>query len=166
MIGATLGTLVLAGVLTTFLMVGRSSTNVANYSTMEAESRRALEGLSQDLRMAKNITWNSAQSITLEVPGSYATTGNQVTYAFDSTTKDFYRMPGVASASNPKLVLVRNVSSCTYARFNRLNVATTSNVTTKRIQLTLVVRKTSRTVAAASNTILSASYILRNKPVN
>src|SRR5688572_23520838 len=81
MVASTLGTIVLAGVLSTFLMLGRSGANVANYSMMEAESRRALEELSQDLRMAKDITWNSAESVTLTVPDNYTTTGNQVTYA-------------------------------------------------------------------------------------
>jgi Tfp pilus assembly protein PilW len=166
MIGATLGTMVLAGVLTTFLMLGRSGANIGNYCTMETESRRALEELSQDLRMAKNVTWNSGQSVTLEVPDNYTATGNRVTYALDSTTNDFYRMPGTASDTNPKQTLVRSVASCTFARFDRLNVATTSPASTKRVHLTLVVRRKSQTVAAASNTILSASYILRNKPVN
>jgi hypothetical protein len=58
------------------------------------------------------------------------------------------------------------VAACTFARFNRLNIATTSPASTKRIQLTLEVRRKSQTVASASNTILSASYILRNKPAN
>jgi prepilin-type N-terminal cleavage/methylation domain-containing protein len=166
MVGATLGTIVLAGVLSTFLMLGRSGANVANYSMMETQSRRALEELSQDIRMAKNITWNSAQSITLLVPDNYTTTSNQVTYAYDSTTKDFFRMPGTASATNPKTILVPSVASCTFARFNRLNASASTNASTKRIQLTLVVSRKSETVAAASNTILSASYILRNKLVN
>jgi Tfp pilus assembly protein PilW len=165
-IGATLGTMILVGVLSAFLMLGRSGANIGNYCTMETESRRALEELSQDLRMAKNVTWNSDQSVTLEVPDNYTATGNRVTYALDSTTHDFYRMPGVATETNPKQTLVRSVSSCTFARFDRVNAATTSPASTKRIHFTLVVRKKSQTVAAASNTILSASYILRNKPVN
>jgi prepilin-type N-terminal cleavage/methylation domain-containing protein len=166
MIGSTLGTIVLAGVLSTFLMLGRSGANIANYSMMETESRRGLEELSQDLRMSKSVTWNSAQSITLLVPDNYTSTANLVTYAYDSTTKDFYRMPGIASATNPRTTLVKSVAACTFARFNRLNIATTSPASTKRIQLTLEVRRKSQTVASASNTILSASYILRNKPAN
>jgi prepilin-type N-terminal cleavage/methylation domain-containing protein len=165
-IGSVISTLILTGVMTTFLMLGRSGANVANYSTMEMESRRALEELSQDLRMASNITWNSAQSITLTIPENYTATGNQVTYAFDGTSKEFYVMAGNSGATNPKRALVRSVESCSFARFNRLNIATTANTTTKRVQITLVVQRKSQTVASASNTILSASYILRNKPVN
>lgn len=166
MIGATLGTIVLAGVLSTFLMLGRSGANIANYSMMETQSRRALEELSQDIRMAKSVTRNTAESITLVVSDNYTGTGNQVTYAFDSSTKNFYRMPGPASATNPKTTLVQSVATCTFDCFNRLNGTAATNASIKRIQLTLVVRRTSQTVASASNTILSASYILRNKLVN
>ena len=166
MVASTLATIVLAGVVSTFLMLGRSGANVANYSMMEAESRRALEELSQDLRMANGITWNSAESVTLTVPDNYTTTGNQVTYAFDSSSKEFYRMPGTASATNPRTVLVRSAASCTFGRFDRQNNATTNPLAIKRIQLTLVVRRKDQTVASASNTIFSASYILRNRLVN
>lgn len=171
MIGATLGTIVIAGVASTFLMLGRSGANVANYSVMESQSRRALEELSQDVRMASNVTWNTDQSVTLVVPDNYTATSNQVTYAFDSSTAEFYRVPGDVSATATaaaasRTILVRSVASCTFARYNRLNAAATTNTATKRIQLTLVVRRTTRTVASASNTILSASYILRNKLVN
>ena len=165
-IGATVGTLVLVGVLSAYLMLGRSGANIGNYCTMETESRRALEELSQDLRMTKDVTWNSDQSVTLEVPDNYTATGNKVTYAWDSATSTFYRMPGVASDTNPRQTLVRSVASCTFARFDRANEATSSPGATKRVHLTLVVRKKTQTVAAASNTILSASYVLRNKLVN
>jgi Tfp pilus assembly protein PilW len=166
LIGATIGTMVLTGVLSTFLMLGRLGANIGNYSVMETQSRRALEELSQDLRMAKDVTLNTAQSLTLVVPDNYTSTANKVTYSFDSAKGEFYRVPGDVSATSPRTILVRNVSTCSFAQFNRLNVATTSNTSTKRIQLTMIVRTTTKTVAAATNTILSASYILRNKPVN
>ena len=91
MIGAVIGTIVLAGVLSSFLMLGRSGANVANYSMMETQSRRALEELSQDLRMANGVIWNSDQSITLTVPDNYTATSNQVTYAYDNATQELYK---------------------------------------------------------------------------
>jgi Tfp pilus assembly protein PilW len=164
LIGATLGTMVLAGVLSTFLMLGRSGANIANYSMMETQSRRTLEELSQDIRMGESVTWTSAQSITIKVPQEYSSltapiTYDNVTYSYNSTTKTFNRVVGANT-----MILVRNVSSCTFERFDRVNIATTSPTATKRIKLTLVARSKNQTVAAATNTILSASYILRNKP--
>ena len=170
MIGATLGSMILAAVMSTFLMLGRSGANAAAYSTMETQSRRALEELSQDLRMASDVVWNSSTSLTLIVPDNYlsadVTQNNRVTYAYDATTKTFYRMPGPSTATNAQTTLIRNVASFTYARFDRVDNPSTANVTTKRIQVSMVVRTAQATVAAATNTILSASFILRNKPVN
>jgi prepilin-type N-terminal cleavage/methylation domain-containing protein len=166
MIAAGLGSMLLAGVMSTFLMLGRSGANVANYSMMESQSRRALEELSQDIRMASDVTWNDSTSVTLLVPNNYASTANLVTYAFDDSTDIFYRMPGAAAATNTRTRLIDNVATFAYSRFDRIDNPSTSNVTTKRIQLSMIVRSTTRTAAIASNNILSASYILRNKPVN
>ena len=172
-IGGTMGSIILLGVLTAFLMLGRSGANAANYSVMEAQSRRALEELSQDLRMSSGITWNSSTSITLLVPDNYTTTSNRVTYAYDSSGKTFYRMPGDASATNTKTTLISNVSTFAYSRYDRIDgvldpavISTANDNSTKRVQLSMIVRTTTRTVATASNNILSASFILRNKPVN
>jgi Tfp pilus assembly protein PilW len=182
MIAASLGTMVLAGVMSTFLMLGRSGANVANYSVMEAQSRRALEEFSQDLRMANAVTWNSTTSITLTVPNNYSSTAGKVTYAFDSSTsrtnpsaQTFYRLPGDAAADallttdalkRNRTKLINNVSTFSYSRFDRINNPSTLDTTTKRIQLSMTARTTTQTAAGASNIILSASYILRNKYAN
>ena len=123
--------------------------------------------------MAKDATWNSATSITLEIPDNYTSSSNLVTYAYQVSggTGQFYRMPGAASATNIKTVLVRNVASdFAFSRFDRIGAPLSStataqalNIQTKRIQLYMTVRSTSKTVVAATNTILSASFILRNK---
>ncbi|MDO8541395.1 MAG: prepilin-type N-terminal cleavage/methylation domain-containing protein [Opitutaceae bacterium] len=170
-IGATIGSIVLAGVMSAFLMLSRSGVNVANYSASEAEIRRGLEDFSQDVRMASNITWNSDSSITLTVPNNYAANSNRVTYscaatAPGSTVRSFYRTPASPSASGGQLIYVRNVSSFAFARYNRLDAPATTDNETKRIQLTLNVRRTGQTTVAANTMAISASYLLRNKVAN
>lgn len=166
MIAASLGTMVLAGVMSTFLMLGRSGANVANYSVMESQARRALEEFSQDVRMANAITWNSASSITLTIPNNYAPTAGVVTYAYDSSTKKFYRTPRDSTSASGQTDLIRNVVSFSYARYDRINNPAAQDMTTKRIQISMTARTTSNTAVGASNIILSASYILRNKYAN
>jgi Tfp pilus assembly protein PilW len=104
MIGASIGSFVLLGILTAFVTLGRNGARLYNYNTMETESRRALDEFSQDVRMASGIVWNSASSVTLTVPDNYAAYGNQVTYAYDSATtgatrRTFYRVPGNPSTT-------------------------------------------------------------------
>jgi prepilin-type N-terminal cleavage/methylation domain-containing protein len=167
MIGASLGSMILAGVLSTFLMLGRNGANIANYSIMETQSRRALEEFSQDVRMADNVTWNSSSSITLSVPNNYTSTSNNVTYFYDSSTQAFYRRPGTTSTiDGTQTKFISNVVSFSYSRYDRINNPATLDTTTKRIQLSMTARTTTKTTATASNIILSASYILRNKYAN
>jgi prepilin-type N-terminal cleavage/methylation domain-containing protein len=169
MIGAALGSVILAGVLSTFLMLGRMGANIASYTTMDSQTRRALEDFAQDVRMANNITWNSATSITLTVPDNYVSNSNQVTYAWDSTAGSstyhyFYRKPGDSASGATKSTYIANVTSFTFYRYDRLNAATATDAATKRVQINLTVTTTNSTVVSATDTTLSASFILRNKP--
>ncbi len=171
MVGVTISSVVLAGVMTAFLMMGRSGYNAANYSVMEAEARRALETFSSDARMANNITWNSSNSITLRV----VTSGSpqSVTYAYDTSTtgdtaKCFYRVIGTASSTATRLVLVRNVSDFAFRRYkviNGVDYTANNDLETKQIQITLRSVRTGATTVAATNAVLSARVVLRNKEV-
>ncbi|MBI3887269.1 MAG: hypothetical protein HY302_16310 [Opitutae bacterium] len=174
MIAASLGSLVLVGVLSAFLMLGRSGANLSSYAQMDAESRRAIETLSQDLRMASVLSYNSSSSVTLTVPDSYpssdSTQNEKVTYAYDSaasgaTARCFYVMAGDASSTAAKRILVRNVTALTFRRYDRLDAATTSSTNTKRVELAMTLRATSNTAVSTTNYVVSASIILRNKPV-
>ena len=78
LIGSTLGSFILLGVLSTFLFLGRSGANLRNYSDMESQARKALEMFAEDTRQASAVTWNSATSVTLIVNSA------NVTYAFAS----------------------------------------------------------------------------------
>lgn len=166
LIGASLSTVVLAGVLSAFLMLGRSGMNVAAYSMSESEIRRGIEDFAQDVRMASEIYWNDTNSITLTVPNNYTTTANKVTYTYDAASGTFYRIPGDSSATSPKTIYVRNISSFTFYRYNRLDAVAANNAETKRVQLSMNVRRSGSTLVAANTTLVLASYILRNKTVN
>lgn len=169
-ISSTIGTMVLAGVLSTFLMLGRSGQRLYYYNGMENESRRTLEEFAQDVRMSSDSLYNSATSITLTVPDNYTGNGNQVTYTYGSVTISsvvypncFYRRPGNASSTAVPTILMQNVTDCAFTRYDVLGSATTSDAATKRIELSLRVSNTRSTLVAATDNIVSATYLLRNK---
>lgn len=171
MIGSTISSIVLLGVLSTFLMLGRSGTNIVSYTTMDAQTRRALEDFAQDIRMASDIDWNSDSSITLTVPDNYTGNGNQVTYAWETDSAQanyhyFYRKPGAAAATTTKTNYIANVTGFTFYRYDRLNSPTTTKAATKRVQFSMTITTANRTVVSATDTTLSASFILRNKTTN
>lgn len=172
LVAAGLSGFILSGILTTFVMLGRSGYNAANYSMMEAEARRALETFSEEARLSSNITWNSGNSITLTVVGSSGT--YLVTYAYDttssgSTSKCFYRLPGAATSTSDRRILVRNVSDFAFRRYkvvNGVDYSASNDLETKQIQITLRSVRTGATTVAATNAVLSARVVLRNKVVS
>jgi hypothetical protein len=168
---STIGSMVMAGVLSTFLMLGRSGANLASYTTMDAQTRRALEDFAQDVRMASDAVWNSDTSMTFTVPGNYTANSNQVTYAWDNTADSptyhyLYRKPGNDSAATTKTTYIANITSFVFIRYDRLNAATTDDGSTKRVQINMTITSRNSTVVAATDTTLSASFVMRNNATN
>jgi type II secretory pathway component PulJ len=171
MMASALGVFILAGVMSSFLFIGRSGFGTESYNDMENETHRALELFAEDARTACSIQWNSAQSITFTLPTETSAT-TTVTYAYDSdntspTYRCFYRL----SATAPLQVLVRNVTTdFAFARYKLAssgNASTAGNdLETKQIQVTLRAQRTGSTVVTATNSAVSACYILRNKRVS
>lgn len=165
MIGATLGAFLLTAVLSTFLFMGRSGANMQNYSDMEAQARKALEIFAEDVRQASAITWNSATELDLTVNST------TVRYLYDSAASTFYRR-----AASGTTALITGISADTF-EFKAYNVAgtelplttsaelTAATSSTKQLQISLEASRTNTTVVAATNTVLSARFILRNKVV-
>ena len=166
MVGATLASLVLTGVTSTFLFLGRSSANISNYSEMETEARNGLEYFAQDTRQASDLQWNSASSVTLTVNGI------PVTYSYSVANATFSR-----TDSSSTKVLVDGVSEFAFSGYmitgaavNTADLSTAAirdaaSDVTKQLQVYLKASRSSVTVTTATNTVLSARYILRNKRV-
>jgi len=170
LIAATLSTFVLAGVLSAFLFLARTSFRSSGYSELEAEMRRGLDTFARDTRNATDVRWNGAQSITLTV------NGRPVTYAYDSsaasaTYRSFYRLEGDASSSLTRTVLVHSVTpDFAFQRYKLVQPGVTDNAATndretKLLSLTLRAARTSVATVGASNSAVSARYMLRNKRV-
>jgi Tfp pilus assembly protein PilW len=193
MIGSTISAFILAGILSTFLFMGRSGANVQNYSDMESQARKALEIFAEDSRQAAAITWVSGNQIRFTI-----NTVNYHTYTYangaTANTGTLTRVVSVISGGavvstmtlltgivNPVARTVSNGATCTpffrgynlngveftaiqYASPTATELATASSGT-KQIQISMEATRTSRTVVSATNTVLSARFILRNKVV-
>lgn len=176
MVSAGLASMVLAGVLGAFLLIGRTGYASSNYSEMESQIRRALDVFGADARKATNIQWTDPRTITLAV----VTTGNSttlVTYAYDADPasagfRSFYRVAGPVGSTAPRTNLVRQVASdFSFQRFKleQPGVAdntAASDLETKQIQVNLRAERTGATTVTASQSAVSARYLLRNKRVS
>jgi type II secretory pathway component PulJ len=174
-IAAGLSTMVLAGVLSAFLMIGRTSVSSSSYSQNEAETRRALERFGQDARLASNIHWANDHQITFTVaqPGDPIAS---VTYTYDGeptsvTYHCLYRVVESNGSTSPRQILAREISELSFQRYKleqtgvRENVAA-NDLETKQVQLTMRATRRSANTAIASQAAASACYILRNKRVS
>jgi prepilin-type N-terminal cleavage/methylation domain-containing protein len=171
-VASGISSFVMVGVLSSFVLIGQNSYNAANYSIMESEARRALEMFTQEARMADNLTWNNANSVTLSVVEASGST--LVTYAYDSgttgsTAKCFYRKTGADTSTATPLVLLRNVSDFAFRRYKVINgtdYTAVNDLETKQLQIALRTVRTGVTTVKATNAVLSARVVLRNKPVS
>jgi Tfp pilus assembly protein PilW len=164
-IGASISSFIMLGVLSTFLFLGRSGANVQNYNDMEAQARQALEIFAQDTRQASAITWNSATDVTLTVN----TIG--IRYYYQPKTASFIR---TNNNTGQERTLVTGIVLFDFKAYGITGSAlpltsatelTSASKSTKQLQISLESTRNTRTVARASNTVLSARFILRNKRV-
>ena len=182
LIATSLGAIVLTGVMTSFVLLGRSGVAVQNYSRMENEGRRTLEEFAQDVRMASGIVLNTGSpytSITLtftapEVPDAYTSNGNQVTYTYSSSSKTFYVRPGSSSSTAASRVLMRDVATLAFTFYDRLNNSTTAVQSIKRVLLSGRLQRnvdanatgSASRFAVQSDSVVSACAVMRNRTAN
>ena len=162
MVSATLAAIILAGTLTTFLFLGRSGANLRNYSDMEAQARKSLEIFAQDTRQASSVNWFSADSVKLVVNGT------EITYTFsagkftrNTNTGTTTLLTGITTFS----FSAYDINGTAITDFSNASALTTANNSTKQVQISLSAARSTQTVATATNIVLSARYVLRNKKV-
>jgi len=146
LIAASLGAILMASVLSTYLYVGRNLARLASYQTLETESRKTLSYLSKDFALAQSVksgTTPTGYSVTLVLPSG------EVVYSYDSTTKGLRRQ--ATFGTSPDLTFLKNAScECTTFSFRYFTttdgaptnqVAPTANVpySIKQIQVRFVV---------------------------
>ena len=160
MVATSLGALIMTGVLTVFLFIGRTSANMASYVDLESQARGSLELFAQDARQASSITYTSSTVINLVVNST------SITYGYDSDTAQFYR-----TLSGTRTNLLDGILSFSFIGYKldgsqvSLSNLPLAGTNTKQIQISLKAQRVNRTAAAVSNTVLSARYILRNKVI-
>lgn len=183
LIGATLGAFILAGVLSAFLMIGRSGALLYNYVALEQEARRGLEKFSEDARMASAVAWTSSSKVTLTVPHVTDSYANTIVYWWDNTSGSstyhyFLRKESDTDSSGTATTtttstLIENVLTFQFDRWTAGGTTGTQasgDSTTDQLQIHLTLSTqanqygtTTGAVAAATNLVVSARYILRNK---
>jgi prepilin-type N-terminal cleavage/methylation domain-containing protein len=172
LIATAVGGILLAAVLGANLHLARSSLRAARYAELEPQIRRGLEAVGTDLRAASGLVLNGPSDLTLTVPDSTGAT-TQVTYAWTSATKAFFRVAGGNSTvTTGRIYLIRDLptaadgtSAVIFERLTSAGTAATTDLATKHIRIRLIGSRGLGSGAAATR-YESAAFMLRNKPTS
>lgn len=177
LVATGLSGIVLAAVLSTVLMISRSGYLLNNYIEMETQARVALEQFALDVRVAENIEWLRASDtapltgLTLVAPD-----GTRVLYQYFPRVGD---MDGIlirkqtAPTEGQESITITGIETLAFIAYKidtelinpaGLNLATV-NLNTKQVQISLSTRRTRTGVTDATNNVVSARFVLRNKRV-
>ena len=176
-VAMTLSSIVMAGVISTYLYIARVGYRTSDYSEMEAQSRLGLEVFARDVRSANGIVWNSSTRIAMTIPTSTADT---VTYEYELNSDAGTFTRTCTSAGTPTQTLISGIEATSAGlRGYKLTIdpvtkypcavdmtnLTQASVDTKQLQLTLHLTRVHTTLARTTGNVISARFILRNKRV-
>jgi Tfp pilus assembly protein PilW len=158
MIAVALSSMILAAVMSSFIFLSRGTIATSDYADMDREARAALERFAREVRMSSGVTNFTTNTVTLSVQSD---TPYTVNYTHVPADRAFYRAYGTAAEE----VLIKGVESFAFQRFTLLQTPASNHLETKLLQLDLSATRTGPARAFASNNVISARYIMRNKIV-
>lgn len=149
--------LVVAGLMSSFTFVLRSSIGMGNYVDMNAATRHALEMFAQDVRMASGLTAISETELTLTVPSGSST--SEVTYRFYNVGRSLEREEGGTT-----LEIMGHLEEFQFSYYNLDDEPTLSLLEVKSVQIeALAVRKVLH--LENTNMVVSSRHVMRNRRV-
>lgn len=174
-VSSTLSGIVLAGVLSAVLMITRSGYLLNNYMEMEQQARTALETFAVDARVTDSVIWSRASdsdpltAITLTPPADSGPS-IPVTYTYSAAAGTLSR-----TASGATRVIMSGIESLSFTAYKYAEPGTHIAIdasastlsalqnNTKMVQISLSAVRSRSTLADATNNVVSARYVLRNK---
>jgi prepilin-type N-terminal cleavage/methylation domain-containing protein len=174
MIGMTLASVLMLGVLSTYLFLGRNSTRLSYQHALEIQARTILNSLALDVRNTKQITSASSSGVSLKLVD-----GSTVTYSYSAgaLTRDTGSGP-VALTSDikgEKVQVAVTLPTCTFTYFTTTDGDPTSQfgatlvpLSVKQVAVNLVLQAGTAGVQDQAGTmtsfkIASGWLLFRNK---
>jgi len=164
LVAGSIGTIVMAGVLTTYIHTMRAFHAISNYWEIHTSGRYAIERFAADMRAVYAVTaYSSNSQLRVTIPTSFYTTGapaslKTVTYTYSSGT-----LCRTDSTDGLTLVLANNIYALNFRLYDRLGAPTTVLSVAKAAQLDMFLRKQTAGRAQTED-YLSARLDMRNKP--
>jgi type II secretory pathway pseudopilin PulG len=144
--------------LTSFVFIARGDRSLTNYGDMNSQARLMLERLGADLRSATDVTNFNSTSLTLTVPSNPAVSAtHDVVWSYDAGSRTVTRQD-----TSTTTTYTRDVETFSFYYANGNNVATTSLVEVKQVQVSLrMLRLVAGTIT--SEYVISTQFTMRAK---
>jgi prepilin-type N-terminal cleavage/methylation domain-containing protein len=157
LIALVISTMLMGAVMSSYIFMAKSCVSLNDYTELDMETREAIETFSREVRAASDISGFSSSNMTLTVsgPGGDYT----VNYTYVPGDQVFYRAYGTSDQK----ALLTGVESFSLKRFNLLHNPAINDLETKQIQLDAKTVRSGGVKFRATNNVLSARYIMRNK---
>lgn len=160
LITVVISSIILSAILSSYIFLAKSCISIGDYSEMDTEARQSLEIFSREVRQAQNISGFSTKGCTLEV--AMLGSSYKVQYLYVPADKTFYRAYGTAQEK----ALITGIDAFKLQRFNLKHLAAVNDLETKQLQLDVRSERKGSPKFRATNNVLSARFIMRNKDVS
>jgi len=165
LITTALAGIILAGVLTSYIMITRGFNALSNYWEIHSEGRYAIDRFSADMRGVSQITTYGGTNgpLAVAIPTAFSSSGiptttKTVTYSFSGG-----KLLRTDSATGVTKPLATHVYLLRFYLYDRIGSNTTVAANAKGVQVELFLRKYTGSQAQTED-YLSARLNMRNKP--
>jgi prepilin-type N-terminal cleavage/methylation domain-containing protein len=164
LVASAVGTIILAGVLTTYILSVRGYQAITNYWMIHSDGRYAVDRFAADMRAVYSITSFATNGpLVVVIPLAFSSSGvptatKTITYTYTSG-----KLLRTDSSTGTTAMLATNIYNLKFRMFNRNLSNETILANAKSIQLEVFLRKYTANRAQTED-YLSARLDMRNKP--
>ena len=164
MVTSVIGTFILAGVLTSYVLCARYFYAISNYWEIHSQGRYTIERFACDMRAVSDVaSINTNSSLVVTIPITFDNAGNAIT----TKTVTYSYTNGILnrtdSALNQTDQLAANIYQLQFRLYDRVGNLNTVIANSKSLQVELYLRKFTAGRAQTED-YLSARLDMRNKP--
>ena len=164
LVGTAIGTFVMAGVMTTYIMSVRAFCAIGNYWDIHTDGRYAVDVFAGDMRGVYAVTSFATNGpVAVAIPINFDSYGNvtsnkTVTYSYANSC-----LKRIDSSDGSSKMIATNIYNIKFSLYDKIGNVTTVTNSCKAIQLELFLRKYTAG-RAQSEDYLSARLDMRNVP--
>jgi Tfp pilus assembly protein PilW len=162
--GAAIGSIIMAGVLSTYIMTAREFRAISNYWEIHVDGRYAIDRFAADMRQVSDVTSFATNGpLVVTIPTGFNSSGVVTSSVSVTYTYSGGALKRTLSTTGSTSVLATNVYNLRFSLFDRVGSNTTVIANSKGISCEIFLRKYTAGQKQTED-YLSARLDMRNKP--